>query len=215
MTMDGFGMQISNAPHITSVGSDSLNEILSMLFYFANMSSLHTLSFPNLTMTGIVSSLSLVDLPVLKTLNLNEKFSLSSNLEISNTGLVSFTALSLGSPDSEGVEIEDNKSLETISLGVDFEPPCSVGCEISIRNNAASAKIGPPNLVYAGDVTIGTFSSLSIPLLASVGNSLTIEKAWLDTISAPKLESVSGTLNITGDFTEHADSPSTTYIERY
>jgi hypothetical protein len=202
MTINGPGIQVSDAPHITSIVSDSLYEILAMLFYFANMSSLQTLSFPNLTTTGITSSLTLVDLPMLKTLDLNEKFSLTDTLEISNTGLASFTAWSLGMPNGDGVEIEDNKSLETIGLGVNFEQPCFVGCMISIRNNAASAKIGLPDLVYAGDITIDTFSDLSIPLLASVGNSLVIKKAWLDAISAPSLESVLGTLNVTGSFTQ-------------
>ena len=75
---------------------------------------------------------------------------------------------------------------------------------LTITNNAPGIEVHLPNLfTVAGNLFISNCSVVSVPSLAVVNASLTLNNASFESFSAPALEKVYGDLIMNGAFTKY------------
>jgi hypothetical protein len=100
-----------------------------------------------------------------------------------------------GNPYLKEVNLQIKETTQTIFLP-------NFDAFISIQNNSDSVKMNFPLLTaVASWIALDSPSELSITALSTVNGSFTMTNASFQSLSAPKLEFINGTLNITGSFT--------------
>jgi hypothetical protein len=183
------------------VASNSLYQVQGGFLSFESCPALQTLSFPNLTER--ISYLLLMELPLLTELEFGASLTLPGSTLISGTGLKSFSASlpQYGGNESLYLIITNNKDMSQIHLG---SKGFIVAEGLSVSDNAPGAIIDLPNLISLNlDTSFGDFSSLNIPSLQVVNNSLNISNAQVSRFSAPSLQNVNGNFSLTGNFSEY------------
>jgi hypothetical protein len=203
----GGGFHAFNNSQISSISSNSL-QLSGAWIQFQNISSLSTLSFPQLYWIGV--QLSLIDLPMLEELQFGPVVNVGglpipvtvNGGYIANTALSKIEGLFAGAP--HDIYIMDNPNLRIMNLlptQILIQPSKSYTGNLEIVNNSAGVRVDLPNLFSVdGTITIRDCSELSIPSLGVVNGSVEIFNAGFTSLSAPTLEKINGDLNITGSF---------------
>jgi hypothetical protein len=211
----GGGLHAINCSLMTSFSSDSLQSSGAWL-QISNSSSLRNVSFPRLNWIGI--GLFLVDVPLLEQLELANGVVLGGSTapatslsgSIVNTGLFEINGIFSGAP--YDIQIYDNPKLQIINLPtgqIRLQYNSSDTGNLMIVNNNPNISVNLPNLAsVAGTISIGNVSSLSIPSLALVNGSMSITNSSFPSLSAPQLQTIIGSLNITGVFSRYSLSES-------
>ncbi|KAL1296832.1 hypothetical protein AAFC00_004455 [Neodothiora populina] len=217
--IDG-SLSIAAAPNTTVISSNSLANVTGSLLLSCvpglvslNFTSLRSVG--SLYLHGLPSSLQ--DLPLLQTLeNVNE-------IEVRSTELESLSGLNL--QDVRGVNIQNNPSLTALDLrAVNVT-------DLRIANNSQELVVSLPNLDWVNNLSLANCSSVSIPSLTRVNNTLQLlgnsfsgfdnasavrtigDGLWINdniklaNISLPSLRSIGGHVDI-------ADNPQLSVLDR-
>ncbi|KAK7719531.1 protoplasts-secreted [Botryosphaeria dothidea] len=166
-----------SADSLTSVGSLELNDA-SLLTGF---------DLPSLSK---VDALSLSSLPLLWEADFGSSIEQCSSVEIRDTYL---TSLELDVAEPEKIIIEENAFLWSVSIS-----STTVTEEISIGGNTNAVDISFPQLESAKQITISNATGLSFPALTSIDESITITDSYLETFDFSTLETIGGSLEISG-----------------
>jgi hypothetical protein len=213
----GGGLHAINCSLMTSFSSDSLQSSGAWL-QIINSSSLRNVSFPRLNWIGL--GLYLTDVPLLEQLELANGVVLGGlttpaiypSGTIVNTGLSEINGIFSGAP--YDIQIYDNPKLQIINLPtaqIRLLYNSSNTGNLMIVNNNPNISVNLPNLAsVAGTISVGNVSSLSIPSLALVNGSMSITNSSFPSLSAPQLQTIIGSLNITGVFSRYSLSESET-----
>ncbi|OJD33221.1 gpi-anchored cell wall organization protein ecm33 [Diplodia corticola] len=190
-----------------SISLDGVEEITGSLIvdstetltYFSadSLSSIGSLELSNAPLfTGFdlpalnkIESLSLSSLPLLWEVDFGSTIEECSTVEIRDTYL---TSIELEVLEPEKIIIEENDFLWSVSVA-------STSCdEISIGGNTNAVDISFPSLESAKQVSISNATGLSFPSLTSIEESITITDSWLETFDFSTLETIGGSLEISG-----------------
>jgi hypothetical protein len=174
---------IQNAPNITTFGADSLQQIGGS-FTLNNCQILSSLTFPDLTSVG---DLDFDALPNLQQLGFTTSIGEANNLNIQNTFLNTLNGINLQKVTS--VNIVNNPLLQDISMQVS-----NISQSLTIASNGDRLQADFPNLETAQNLTFRDSQSVSIPSLANVTGSLGFYENTFQTLNAPNLTLVGGTL---------------------
>lgn len=157
---------------------------------------LNTLRFDALNSVG---SLNLVALPALYMLTFPEVVSKAKSVNIDNTKLNTLDGINLASVDT--LTVTNNARLKTFSTQIG-----NATKQLTVTNNGDDLDISFPNLIWANNLDIRVFKSLSIPSLAVINNSLSVRQSkTMETFSAPNLTSIgnfgagTGSLTVAGN----------------
>lgn len=168
---------------MTSLSADTLSTI-SDTFGLDTISSLTSLSFPALV---AVDSILWSGLPSLQGLSFTQQVQKASTLSIQNTNLATLEGIDLQMIDF--LQIANNPFLDEVNMQLG-----NVTEALSMAANGRNIKVSFPNLEWARNMTFRNVSSLDIPSLAVVNKSAGFYSNFFDSISAPNLTAVGGSL---------------------
>lgn len=174
-----------NIPHMSSLSGDSL-AVVGDTFGLVNIQTLTTLSFPALTQ---VDTIAWQGLPELQSLMFTAGVSQASTVDIENTGLGSLTGIDLMQIDF--LKLANNNDLDSISMQLG-----NVSTGLVLEANGQDLQVEFPNLIWANNMTIQNVTDLSIPSLASVNGSIGFYANYFDSVAAPNLTQVGGSLSV-------------------
>lgn len=169
----------------TSLSMSDLS-VIDDVFFLSNITGLATLSFPSLTEVGAIEW---TGLAVLSTLDFTQTVQKASILDIQDTGLSSLTGIDLMNVNF--LKITNNRFLTEVDMKLK-----NVTTGATIAANGLNTKVSFPDLTWAYNMTLWNVSSLSLPKLTAVNESIGFHSNFFDTLSVPKLQSVSGSLSI-------------------
>lgn len=130
--------------------------------------------------------------PILSTVEFTKGLTKINKITISDTSLVGFEGFSGGKVEQLSIfNINNNRFMESIVCNVR-----SVSEKLTIQSNAREIQVSLDNLVWANNMTVKDSSSISIPNLQFVNNSLEFIDNHFQSISIPKLQGVGGTLSL-------------------
>lgn len=215
------------ATQVVSLHSDFLTSVSGKIVLY-NAPLVEHISFPNLQSIG--GSIYIGDVLLLKSIGLSAahklgawlrifhawsltglKLSADANVSLAETVGITETALTrvLGFTSTPGCTyFQHNRFLEEITLDFsettvwpDRPGPLDGSGDVVVSQCAASVNISLPNLSStAGNLQLDNCSALSTPALYSVNGPFTMQNAGFQSLEAPDLGVVAGTLNITGSF---------------
>jgi len=174
---------VQNAPNLTAMGADSLQKIGGD-FTVNNCQILSSLSFPQLTDVG---NLNLQALPNLNQLGFTTNIRSAKTLNIQNTFLSTLDGINMQTVNS--ITIANNRLLQDISFQV-----ANISQSLVLESNGDRLTASFPNLVTASNLTFRSCPSVSIPSLHNVSGSLGFYENTMQSIAAPNLTLVGGTL---------------------
>ncbi|KAL1618520.1 protoplasts-secreted [Diplodia seriata] len=175
---------VDSAETLTYFSADSLSSIGGL--ELSNAPLFTGFDLPSLNK---IESLSLSSLPLLWEVDFGSTIEECSTVEVRDTYL---TSLELEVLEPEKIIIEENDFLWSVSVA-----STSVD-EISIGGNTNAVDISFPQLESAKQVTISNATGLSFPSLTSIEESITITDSWLETFDFSTLETIGGSLEISG-----------------
>ncbi|KAF2399169.1 hypothetical protein EJ06DRAFT_479338 [Trichodelitschia bisporula] len=178
-------LTISNAPNLTSVGADSLQEI-GGAFEVNNDQILNTLNFPQLTAAGTINFQALPNLPLL---GFSSNVAKTRSLNIQNTFLNTLDGINLQQVDD--IYIANNRLLQDISFQVS-----TIKQSLILESNGDRLSASFPNLISASNLTFRNCPSVSIPSLHNVTGSLGFYENTFESLAAPNLTTIGGTLAV-------------------
>lgn len=178
-------LMVTGATNVSAISANNLGSIGGK-FTVDNLQTLSTLSFTALTEVG---SLDLSGLPNLNGLNFNGPLSSAESINIQNTFLASLTGINLLQINS--IYIANNRLLQDISFQVS-----KISGSVNIESNGDKLTTSFPNLQTAQNLTFRNCPSVSIPSLSNTTGSLGLYESSLQSIFAPNLTTVGGTLAI-------------------
>lgn len=175
----------NNVSQLTSLSADSLRRI-GGTFDLQDCQILSTLNFPQL---GEVDSIEWVALAALQGLSFTNMVQKANSVSIRNTQLNSLDGINLAMVDT--MDIQNNNYLDDITMQLG-----NVSTELNVYANGRNVSVTLPNLEWAARISIANASSVSIPSLASVNGSLGFYSNFFESLQAPNLTDVGGTLAI-------------------
>jgi hypothetical protein len=174
-----------NASQLTSLSADSLTKI-SGSFNLEQDEILSTLNFPQLSEVGEIQW---EGLPGLQGLSFTNQIKTADSVSIINTYLASLEGINLEM--AATIDIQNNNYLDDITMQLG-----NVSDNFNVYANGRNVSVVLPNLIWANKINIANASSVSIPSLASVNGSLGLYSNFFESIQAPNLTDVGGTLSI-------------------
>ncbi|KAF4551642.1 putative GPI-anchored cell wall organization protein [Elsinoe fawcettii] len=172
-----------NAVGLPSLSANSL-ESIGDNFSLTNMTLLTSLNFPRLTEVG---SLVWQTLPRLSSLGFTSGLRRADSVRIIDTQLGSLDGINLETVGE--FYISNNNQLNEIEMQLE-----QVTGAWNIEFNGRQTRVSLPNLENAFNMTFRNVSSISIPSLNSVNSSLGFWAGLYESIAAPNLTSVGGSL---------------------
>jgi len=173
-----------DAGTLTTIESSSIKTI-GGTFKMANLTTLSTLSFAQLTKVG---SINWSALPALPSLTFPQSIGEAMNVVITNTFLSTLDGINLKTVKT--LDINNNNRLKTFSTQVG-----NIQEALNIDSNGKDLDVSFPNLIWAANMTFRNCSSISIPSLATVNGSLGFIQNYFTDLAAPNLTSVGNTAN--------------------
>jgi len=170
---NGSGLSSLSAPALSSIGQD---------FTLNGLTGLTTLDMP---MLGSADTIMWNALPGLQTAN--TAINMTSSLVITNTGLTTLQGIDLLQADT--ITIADNLHLTKVNMPLDH-----VKTQLTISSNGMQLEVDLPDLLWAGTISVRNASSVSIPSLSAVNQSLGFYGNFFQSLSAPNLTRVGATL---------------------
>ena len=175
----------NNVSQLTSLSADSLRKI-GGAFDLNDCQILSTLNFPQLDEVDSIEWIALAALQGLSFTNMVKK---ASSVSIRNTQLNSLDGINLAMVDT--MDIQNNDYLDDITMQLG-----NVSTELNIYANGRNVSVILPNLEWAARISIANASTISFPSLASVNGSLGLYSNFFESLQAPNLTDVGGTLAI-------------------
>ena len=199
----GGDIQVYNAPLIESIRFPNL-QTLGERLYVGNCTVLNVIDLPSLQTLNLWLRLFLVESLTTFTYPQNIPAP-SQGIGITNTALKSISGFS----STPGGVYFQNNPLQELSLDITeavFLAPNNLSSDgiglVQVDENPNPINVSLPNLVSTGGgMSISNCSALSIPALNSINGSFVLENATFESVAAPNLGFINGTLNITGSFT--------------
>lgn len=190
LSLDGIqqiqgSLNVTGATLLTSLTAGDLNSI-SDVMTLDDLTVLSTLEFPVLKTIGTIAWNTL---PALQSLTFTDTVNTCSSVTIQDTQLSSLDGINLDTVAT--FVINNNRFLKTISTQV-----ANITDSLDIDSNGEDLAIEFPNLIWAGNLTFKNTSSVTMQSLASVNNTLGFYENFFESIMAPNLTSVGGTLTI-------------------
>lgn len=158
-------------------------------FSLINMTLLTSLSMPQLS---IVNTIEWITLPRLQSLSFNKGVTNATAVNIFDSALGSLSGLNLESVSE--MTISNNGQLTEVDL-----PITSINTGLAIEFNGQTMDVSFPNLENAFNLTFRNVSSLSMPGLGQVNQSVGFYGCTFDNISLPNLTSVGGSITFVGN----------------
>jgi len=175
----------NNVSQLTSLSADSLKRI-DGAFDLQDCQILSTLNFPQL---NEVDSIEWVALAALQGLSFTNMVQKANSVSIRNTQLNSLDGINLAMVDT--MDIQNNDYLDDITMQLG-----NVSTELNVYANGRNVSVILPNLEWAARISIANASVVSFPSLASVNGSLGLYSNSFESVQAPNLTDVGGTLAI-------------------
>lgn len=175
----------SNNPKISRIGATSLQTLKGTLT-LDTLQRLSSVDFPMLkNVTGIVWNA----LPNLQQIGFTASVEQASNVRVENTGLRSL----------KGINIKEVKDLFLANNGyissVDMQLNMVTG-NLTLADNNQAVNVSLPNLQSAKNLEFRFCGSVSVPSLALVNGSLTLNNNGFDTFTAPNLTNIGAALAV-------------------
>ncbi|RMZ81046.1 hypothetical protein DV738_g2486, partial [Chaetothyriales sp. CBS 135597] len=177
-------LTVNNATQLTAITSDQLNAI-SGSFTLTGLTILSTLQFDSLS---AVNKINWVGLPALQSLNFAQGVSKANSIVISNTQLNTLTGIELSANVTNALSFSANGR----NLEISF-PNLQAAANLTFRNVSS---ISLPSLSSVeGDLGFfsDTFESFAAPNLTATGGSLSfVDSPNLANLSFPELKTIGG-----------------------
>jgi hypothetical protein len=178
---------LANNSQVTTAAADSLKSVTNDVV----LDTLPLLANISLPMWSSVNTLILNKIPAPNALNMQTTVQQVTNLYITDTTLETLFGLLLQSAQMDNLQITGNKYLSNCWFGVG-----NVTQQVTILDNSGTMALTLPNLTYAYNINISNASSVDIPLLKSVSQSLDISWNTFQNLSLPNLSYVGQEVNI-------------------
>lgn len=178
----------NNVSEITSISADSLERIGGS-FSLMTCEILSNLNFPQL---NEVDQIEWEGLPGLQGLSFTNKVQKAGVVSIVNTYLSSLEGIDLQVADE--INIQNNGYLDDITMQLG-----NVSESLRIYANGRNVSATFPNLQWGKSIEINNASTVSMPSLASVNNSLLFGSNFFESLRLPNLTDVGATLAISGN----------------
>lgn len=174
----------TNVTQMVSLAANDLEEIGEM-FELEQLTILSTLNFPSLKK---VDAIKWTALPALQGLSFTEGVEDVGSLIIDNTQLNSLDGINLQVVDE--LSVTNNPYLTDITMQLG-----NVTRSFLLASNGRDLKVELPNLEWANNVTLRNCSEVSIPSLASINGSMGFYNGGFESLAAPNLTNVGGSLS--------------------
>jgi hypothetical protein len=182
--IDG-NLVVKNNTALRHLGADSVTEITGD-FTLDDVQVLQEVNFPNLK---TVNALRWNALPNLQALGFDQKITKASVIDIQNTQLQSLEGINVATVDE--VKIANNRYVQTIAMQLG-----NVTKSLVLEANNVDVNITFPNLLWAYNMTFRNCSSVLLPSLESLNDSLGLFGNSFEGFAAPNLTKVGGALAI-------------------
>jgi hypothetical protein len=169
----------ANAGELLSLTSSTITSI-GGTFSLNNLTKISLLSFSHLTQVNIIAWQAL---PTLGQLTFDASITKANSVTISNTFLTTLTGINLMTVGT--MDINNNKRLTSFNTQV-----ANITNSLNIAANGAALDVSFPNLIWANDMTFRNISSLSIPSLATVNQSLVFDESFITEVGSLNLTTV-------------------------
>lgn len=189
-------------PNVTVLSGDSLEEIEGD-FKLQDVRSLNSISFPQLSTVG---TLKWISVSVLSTLEL--AITQADGIDIENTQLQSLVGINLETVGD--VKIVNNKFINEITMQV-----TNITGALVFEGNNPELVVKLDQLKAANNLTFQGCSSIDLPVLTSLNDSLVLLKNSLESFIAPNVTTIGNSL-IVNDNTEltNVSFPQLTEVSR-
>ncbi|KAI9779797.1 MAG: hypothetical protein M1816_003333 [Peltula sp. TS41687] len=182
-TIDLSGIQRINgslicrdAAGLTGIASRDLT-IIDKQFQLYGLTIMSSLDFPSLSRVGAINWTAL---PALQELSFRSQVKRAQNVYISNTELKSLDGINLEMVDR--FDVNNNNYLTKIESQLG-----NISEALNIQANGKDLTVAFPNLEWANNMTFWNCSSVSLPSLAVVNQSMGFRGNFFETLSAPNL----------------------------
>ncbi|KAF2273199.1 uncharacterized protein EI97DRAFT_384044 [Westerdykella ornata] len=182
--IDG-SLEINNNSAIPQLGADSLEEITGD-FILKEVPSLNSISMPKIKQ---VKAIRWSGLPNLRALGFGGPVEKADVVIIENTQLVNLEGLNLSSVNY--MLIANNQLIDSIDMKLEH-----VDESLTITANSPELKVTFPNLVWAYNMTFRNCSTVEVPSVEKLNNSLNLIGNVFDSFHAPNLTELGGALAI-------------------
>lgn len=158
------------------------------MFELNEVQILERIDFTNLRSVG---KLNWIALPTLDTVNFGTSgVTTVSSIRISNTFISTLDSMDLVSVDT--FQIDNNHNLKKWSTGLN-----NITGSLIIASNGENLNVSLPNLTLANSIDVRSVKSFSMPLLATVSESISFSNNTnLESVAAPKLTTVGQSVSI-------------------
>ncbi|KAM0715345.1 hypothetical protein Q7P37_008843 [Cladosporium fusiforme] len=174
-----------NVTEMSSISADSL-ETIEGAFSLKVVEILTNLNFPQLTE---VDEIDWDGLPQLQGLSFTSGVKKATSVSIINTQLNDLEGINLEVV--EKFSIQNNDYLNEINMQLG-----NVSDIFELVSNGRNVSLSLPNLIWANRLNIANASSVELPSLASVNETLGLYSNFFESMQAPNLTDVGGTLAI-------------------
>jgi hypothetical protein len=177
-------LSATNNSGVTTLSGDSLESIDQ--FELTDVTSLDTISFPQLT---TVKTLQWISVSVLANLDFASLLSKADGIDIENTNLLSLQGIDLETVGD--VKIVNNRFITEIAMQV-----TNITGALIFEGNNAQLAVKLEKLKSANNLTFQGCSSVSLPALQSLNDSLVLLKNTFESFSIPNVTKIGNSLII-------------------
>jgi hypothetical protein len=175
----------SNNPKIARIGAPDL-QVLKGTLTLDTLQRLSNVDFPKLkNVTGIAWNA----LPNLQQIGFTASVEQASNVRVENTGLRSLKGINI--QQVKDLFLANNGYISDVSMQLN-----TVTGNLTLADNNKAVNVSLPNLQSAKNLEFRFCGSVSVPSLALVNGSLSLNNNGFDTFTAPNLTSIGAALAI-------------------
>lgn len=182
----GGNLVIENSPSVVKIQGRKLGRV-GGIFIIRNLTSLVAIELPELR---YVNAIEWKVVPILTNSRLSEHVEGLTSITISDSSLPTINGFQKVH-ELEILDINNNRFLETINTNVK-----RVTREVKVHANAKELELELPELKSARNITIRDTSSIELPKLEKVDNSLEVIENQISRLIVPNLKAIGGTLGI-------------------
>ncbi|GMM38396.1 Ecm33 protein [Saccharomycopsis crataegensis] len=182
-------LTVNSATQLTSFVADSLIAVSDTLT-LTNLTILEDLELPRLYKVG---SLQFQALPAVGVLSFTNGLEEVGSILISDTSLTNITGMVFTTADT--IDINNNNDLESFEIST----LKTVSTALGVTYNSEDIDVAFEDLIWANNITFRDVSSISMDNLTAVNASLGFFNTSVESIVLDNLETVGGTLSITGN----------------
>jgi hypothetical protein len=180
---------VNNNSAIQEISANSLTTIDGD-FALSDCSALNKLTFPELKS---VKAIRWIGLPLLRNTGFTKQVEEAETIDIQNTDLVNLEGINI--EQVKTMFIANNKFIDSIDMQLG-----NISESLTLLANNPGVKVTFPNLMWAYNMTFRNCSSVEVPSLETLNNSLNLIGNTFESFSAPNLTDVGGAVAIVSNF---------------